>query len=52
MNIQFRGEFYNLLSHPVFAAPTLNPTSEAFGTIANETSNRATVIQAGARVIW
>jgi len=51
-SVQFRFDFYNLLNHPVFAPPSLNPTSAAFGTVPNGASNRPRVLQLGARVIW
>lgn len=52
MIVQIHSDFYNLFNHPVFAAPSLNPTSEAFGTISSGTANRARVIQLGAKVVW
>ncbi len=51
-SLVFRFDFYNLFNHPVFAAPGLNPTSEAFGTITSGTANRARVIQLAGRMIW
>jgi hypothetical protein len=51
-NLSLRFDFYNLFNHPVFAAPSLTPTSEAFGTITSGTANRARVIQLAGRAIW
>ncbi len=51
-SLQFRSDFYNLFNHPVFAPPSLNPTSEAFGTITSGTANRARIIQLSARILW
>lgn len=38
VRLQFRGECYNALNHPVFAAPNTNVTQQAFGTITSDVS--------------
>jgi hypothetical protein len=35
VNLQFRGEFFNLFNHPNFALPNVTVNSPAFGTIAS-----------------
>ncbi|MGI8741415.1 MAG: carboxypeptidase regulatory-like domain-containing protein [Bryobacteraceae bacterium] len=38
VRVQFRGECYNALNHPVFAAPNTTVTSTAFGTVTSDVS--------------
>ena len=50
-SVQIRMEAYNVLNHPVFAAPNTTATNSAFGTI-TATANRFRTIQLGARMVW
>jgi len=38
LNAQFRADAYNVMNHPSFDTPNRTPTSSAFGTITNSTS--------------
>jgi hypothetical protein len=52
MNLQIRGEFLNVLNHPIFGSdPNVNPTSPQFGQLirTNGQSNIPRTIQLGAR---
>ncbi len=51
MALQLRCEAYNVLNHPVFAAPNTTATNAAFGTITAQ-ANRTRTIQIGARFIF
>uniref|UniRef100_Q01YX8 TonB-dependent transporter Oar-like beta-barrel domain-containing protein n=1 Tax=Solibacter usitatus (strain Ellin6076) TaxID=234267 RepID=Q01YX8_SOLUE len=48
---ELRGEFFNVINHPTFAAPNMQVTNSAFGTITAQ-SNRPRTIQLGARVVF
>jgi hypothetical protein len=50
-SVQIRMEAYNVLNHPVFAAPSTTASNSAFGTI-TATANRFRTIQLGARLVW
>jgi hypothetical protein len=50
-SLQLRVEAYNVLNHPVFAAPSTTATNAAFGTI-TATANRFRTIQVGARIVF
>ncbi len=41
VNLQLRVEAYNVLNHPVFAAPSTTATNAAFGTITGEPAENA-----------
>jgi hypothetical protein len=49
--LQIRGEFYNVLNHPNFAAPSTTATNAAFGTITAQ-ANLPRRIQIGARFVF
>jgi Carboxypeptidase regulatory-like domain len=51
MYFELRGEAYNVLNHPTFAAPNLVATNKAFGTITSQ-ANRPRTIQLGARFVF
>ncbi len=51
LHMQFRADFFNVLNHPQFSAPTLSPTSAAFGTITSQ-ANLPRTIQLGARLLF
>jgi Carboxypeptidase regulatory-like domain len=50
-SLQIRMEAYNVLNHPVFAAPNTTASNAAFGTI-TATANRFRTIQLGARIVF
>ena len=50
-SLQLRLEAYNILNHPVFAAPSTTATNSAFGDI-TATANRFRTLQLGARVVF
>jgi len=50
-SLQFRLEAFNVLNHPVFAAPSTTATNAAFGTI-TATANRYRTLQLGARLVF
>jgi hypothetical protein len=50
-SLQIRMEAYNVLNHPVFAAPSTTASNTAFGTI-TASANRFRTIQLGARVVF
>jgi hypothetical protein len=50
-SLQIRFEAYNVLNHPVFAAPSTTASNAAFGTI-TATANRFRTIQLGARLVF
>jgi hypothetical protein len=49
LDVEIRGEFLNAFNHPFFAAPGTDPTSTAFGVIAN-TRGYARRIQLGLKL--
>jgi len=51
LRLQFRGDIFNVLNHPLFAAPNLSPTSSSFGTITS-TTNQPRVIQMALRLTF
>lgn len=51
VNLQLRCELFNSLNHPSFNAPSLAPTSSAFGTITSQ-ANLARSIQMALRLVW
>ncbi len=51
VNLQLRLEAYNVLNHPVFAAPNTTATNAAFGTITSQ-ANRPRTLQLGARLVF
>jgi hypothetical protein len=51
LRLQFRAEFFNTLNHPQFSAPSLSPTSSAFGTITGQANNTRET-QFGLRLLW
>jgi len=51
LRLQFRAEFFNALNHPQFGAPSLSPTSSAFGTITSQ-SNNTRETQFALRILW
>jgi hypothetical protein len=50
-SLEIRMEAYNVLNHPVFAAPSTTASNSAFGTI-TASANRFRTIQLGARLVW
>jgi hypothetical protein len=50
-SVQIRMEAYNVLNHPVFAAPSTTASNSAFGTL-TATANRFRTIQLGARLVF
>jgi hypothetical protein len=51
VHAQLRGDFFNALNHPQFAAPNLSPTSSAFGTITSQ-ANLPRTVQVGLRLLF
>lgn len=54
IKLQFRCEFFNLMNHPIFNSPELNPTSSNFGKITGQ-ANEGTgtrITQLGLRLVW
>ena len=50
-SLQLRLEAFNVLNHPVFAAPSTTATNSAFGDI-TATANRYRTLQLGARIVF
>lgn len=46
-----RGEFFNIINHPTFAAPNTTATNSAFGTITGQ-ANRPRMVQLAARFVF
>jgi hypothetical protein len=51
INLQYRCEIFNSLNHPIFAAPTVSPTSAQFGRITSQ-SNLPRSIQMALHLVW
>ncbi len=51
MSLQIRAEFYNVVNHAIFAAPSTTATNSAFGTI-TATTNLPRHVQFGARFVF
>ncbi|HTM49472.1 MAG TPA: carboxypeptidase regulatory-like domain-containing protein [Bryobacteraceae bacterium] len=51
LRMQFRGELFNPLNHPIFGGPTVQYGNAAFGTIAGQL-NRPRNIQLGLKLLW
>ena len=51
VSLQFRGELFNLLNHPLFNAPNLSPTSSSFGLLTSQ-SNLSRRTQLALRLVW
>jgi hypothetical protein len=51
LKLQIRFETFNVMNHPVFAAPNLTPTNSAFGLITAQ-FNPPRAIQIGGRLVW
>jgi hypothetical protein len=51
MRMQFRGELFNPLNHPIFGGPTVQYGNAAFGAIAGQL-NRPRNIQLGLKLLW
>jgi Carboxypeptidase regulatory-like domain/TonB dependent receptor len=53
MNLQFRGEFFNIFNHPNFALPNVAINSSAFGTIAStvDVANANPLSDGGPRLV-
>jgi hypothetical protein len=51
MNFQFRCEAFNLMNHPIFAAPNMAATNASFGQITSQ-ANRPRQLQLGLRFVF
>ena len=51
VRVQFRGELFNPLNHPIFGGPTVQYGNAAFGTIAGQL-NRPRNIQLGLKYVF
>jgi TonB dependent receptor len=51
VKLQFRADSFNLCNHALFAAPTVSPTSGAFGVISS-TTNTPRIIQSALRLTF
>jgi len=49
--VELRGEAFNVVNHPVFAAPNTTATNSAFGTISAQ-ANRPRLLQLAVRIIF
>lgn len=52
LKLQLRGEAFNLLNHPMFGAPNVNPAAANFGTITSGQANLYRAMQLAGRFVW
>jgi len=52
LNMEFRGEFFDLFNHPQFGPPNGTSTSPTFGVVTNTVNSSFRIVQFGLKFIF